>query len=94
MPQNPRTRGRHIPAGLLSGAAAWRCSRSVCALAFVAGDAVVLAESVAAYLSLPVLVFLLGYSFTKRFTALAHFWLGAALMLAPVSAWIAIRGEQ
>ena len=39
------------------------------------------------------LAFLLAYSFTKRFTALAHFWLGAALMLAPVSAWIAIRGE-
>ena len=33
-----------------------------------------------------------GYSFTKRFTAAAHFWLGAALMLAPISAWIAIRG--
>ena len=46
------------------------------------------------YLSVPVLLFLLGYSFTKRFTAAAHFWLGAALMLAPVSAWIAIRGEQ
>jgi 4-hydroxybenzoate polyprenyltransferase len=29
---------------------------------------------------------------TKRFTPLAHFWLGASLMLAPVSAWIAIRG--
>jgi 4-hydroxybenzoate polyprenyltransferase len=29
---------------------------------------------------------------TKRFTALSHFWLGASLMLAPVSAWIAIRG--
>src|SRR4029077_2939165 len=45
-------------------------------------------------LSLPVLAFLLGYSVSKRFTAAAHFWLGAALMLAPVSAWIAIRGEQ
>ncbi len=45
-------------------------------------------------LSLPVLAFLLAYSFTKRFTAAAHFWLGAALMLAPISAWIAIRGEQ
>jgi 4-hydroxybenzoate polyprenyltransferase len=40
-----------------------------------------------------VLLFLLGYSYAKRFTALAHFWLGVALMLAPVSAWIAIRGE-
>jgi 4-hydroxybenzoate polyprenyltransferase len=38
-------------------------------------------------------MFLLGYSYTKRFTSLAHFWLGAALMLAPVAAWIAVRGE-
>jgi 4-hydroxybenzoate polyprenyltransferase len=40
-----------------------------------------------------VLLFLLGYSYTKRFTALAHFWLGVSLMLAPIAAWIAIRGE-
>src|SRR5439155_21038047 len=32
------------------------------------------------------------YSLTKRFTALAHFWLGVALMLAPVAAWIAVKG--
>jgi 4-hydroxybenzoate polyprenyltransferase len=44
-------------------------------------------------LSLPVLAFLFGYSYAKRFTVLAHFWLGAALMAAPVAAWIALRGE-
>src|SRR5262249_29498204 len=33
-----------------------------------------------------------AYSLTKRFTILAHFWLGASLMLAPLAAWIAIRG--
>jgi 4-hydroxybenzoate polyprenyltransferase len=44
-------------------------------------------------LSVPVLAFLCGYSLTKRFTALAHFWLGAALALAPMAAWIALRGE-
>jgi 4-hydroxybenzoate polyprenyltransferase len=38
-------------------------------------------------------LFLAGYSLTKRFTSLAHFWLGTALMLAPVAAWIALRGE-
>src|SRR5262249_23606781 len=43
-------------------------------------------------LSVPVLVFIAAYSYTKRFTVLAHFWLGASLMLAPVAAWIAIRG--
>src|SRR5262249_51336113 len=30
--------------------------------------------------------------YTKRFTALAHFWLGASLLLAPVAAWVAVRG--
>ena len=45
-----------------------------------------------ARLSLPVLAVVLAYSLTKRFTSLAHFWLGAALMLAPVASWVAIRG--
>jgi 4-hydroxybenzoate polyprenyltransferase len=44
-------------------------------------------------LSLPVLGFLAAYSLTKRFTRLAHFWLGIALMLAPICAWIALRGD-
>jgi 4-hydroxybenzoate polyprenyltransferase len=39
-----------------------------------------------------VLLFVCGYSFAKRFTWLAHFWLGAALMLAPICAWIALAG--
>jgi 4-hydroxybenzoate polyprenyltransferase len=45
-------------------------------------------------LSAPVLAWLLGYSYAKRFTMLAHVWLGVALGLAPVAAWIALRGEQ
>jgi 4-hydroxybenzoate polyprenyltransferase len=47
---------------------------------------------VALYLSVPTLLFVLGYSLAKRFTSLAHFWLGVSLMLAPVAAWVAIRG--
>ena len=54
--------------------------------------AVSAAESIPLAASLPVLVFLFGYSFAKRFTVLSHFWLGAALMLAPLAAWVAIRG--
>jgi 4-hydroxybenzoate polyprenyltransferase len=38
------------------------------------------------------LAFILGYSLSKRFTSLAHFWLGGALMLAPIAAWVAVRG--
>jgi 4-hydroxybenzoate polyprenyltransferase len=44
-------------------------------------------------LSGPVLVWLLGYSYAKRFTSLAHFWLGFALAMAPIAAWIALRGD-
>jgi 4-hydroxybenzoate polyprenyltransferase len=45
-----------------------------------------------AYLAIPILVFLWLYSLSKRFTVMAHFWLGTSLMLAPLAAWIAIRG--
>ncbi len=45
------------------------------------------------YLSVPVLLWLLGYSYAKRFTSLAHFWLGLSLSLSPVAAWIALRGD-
>ena len=38
------------------------------------------------------LLFVCGYSLAKRFTSLAHLWLGAALMLAPVAAWVAVKG--
>ena len=45
-------------------------------------------------LSTPVLAFLCAYSYSKRFTWASHFWLGAALMLAPLAAWIAIAPPQ
>lgn len=41
-------------------------------------------------LAVPVLAWIAGYSFTKRFTWLCHFYLGTSLGLAPISAWIAI----
>lgn len=91
--QNPRTRMRHIPAGALSVASVVAFAAGSAA-AFVACTLLFLPNRLPVILSLPVLAFLLAYSFTKRFTAAAHFWLGAALMLAPVSAWIAIRGDQ
>ncbi len=92
---NPRTAGRHLPSGLLSVGAVWTFTLASAA-GFVAATLLfLLAEPPNRWpvvLAVPVLGFLLAYSYTKRFTALAHFWLGAALMLAPLSAWIAIRG--
>jgi 4-hydroxybenzoate polyprenyltransferase len=92
---NPRTAGRHLPSGQLSGSAVWLFTL-VCAAAFIASTALFLrAEPPNRWpllLSVPVLLFVGAYSYTKRFTALAHFWLGASLLLAPLAAWIAIRG--
>ena len=89
---NPRTAGRHLPQGQLSfGTVALLAA--VCSVGFVASTVLFLPNRLPLYLSLPVLLFLCGYSLTKRFTSLSHFWLGAALMLAPICAWIALRGE-
>jgi 4-hydroxybenzoate polyprenyltransferase len=87
---NPRTAGRHLPAGTLTVPAVLLFTLLTSA-AFVLST-FVFTNPWPLYLSGPVLLFLLGYSLTKRFTSLAHFWLGAALMLAPVAAWIAVRG--
>jgi 4-hydroxybenzoate polyprenyltransferase len=89
---NPRTAGRHLPAGILSVGQVTAFALASSA-AFVASTLLFLPNRLPLYLALPVLAFLLGYSFAKRFTALSHFWLGAALALSPVAAWIAIRGE-
>lgn len=89
--QNPRTAGRHIPAGILSVQSVAGFAL-VMSLAFIASTLLFLPNRLPLYFSLPVLAFLFGYSYTKRFTVLAHFWLGAALALAPICAWIAFRG--
>lgn len=89
---NPRTQSRHLPAGLLSTGSAVLFTM-VCSAAFVAGTLLFLPNPLPLYFSVPVLLWLLGYSFAKRFTSLAHFWLGLALMLAPVCAWVALRGQ-
>lgn len=89
---NPRTAGRHLPAGIL-GVGQVAVFAATCAIGFVASTLLFLPNRLPLYLAVPVLAFLAGYSFAKRFTALAHFWLGSALALSPVAAWIAVRGE-
>ena len=93
--QNPRTQSRHLPAGLLSVPAVWTFT-ALCAVGFVASTALFLVHDNPwpMYLSVPVLVFICCYSFTKRFTFLCHIWLGASLLLSPVATWIAIRGIE
>ncbi len=90
---NPRTQLRHLPTGALSTGSVAGFT-AACSLGFVGGTLLFLPRNpIPLWASLPVLLFLFGYSYAKRFTALSHFWLGAALMLAPLAAWVAIRGE-
>ena len=89
---NPRTENRHIPAGLLS-AKAVAVFTFFCSAAFVASTLIFLPKRLPIILAVPVLLFLLGYSYAKRFTSLCHYWLSAALMLSPIAAWIAVRDE-
>jgi len=88
---NPRTAGRHLPAGILnvSQVAAFA---AISGTVFVVSTLLFFPNRLPLALSIPVLIFLGGYSFAKRFTSLAHFWLGTALALSPIAAWIAIRG--
>lgn len=87
---NPRTASRHLPSGRLSVRSV-SLFTAVCALGFIASTLLFLPNRWPLVLSVPVLLWLLGYSYTKRFTTLAHLWLGASLSLAPVAAWIALR---
>ncbi|MBT6643453.1 MAG: UbiA family prenyltransferase [Planctomycetaceae bacterium] len=89
--RNPRTANRHLPKGLLSVGEVQKlvCSSS---FLFVISTFLFLPNWLPLVLSLPVLVWLLGYSYAKRFTSLAHIWLGIALGLTPLAAWIAVRG--
>ena len=90
--ENPRTKGRHIPSGALSLNSVVLFTL-VTSMGFIASTLIFLPNRLPLFLSVPVLLVLFVYSLTKRFTSLAHFWLGLSLMLAPLAAWIAIRGE-
>ena len=90
--QNPRTQSRHLPAGLISVRTVFFFTL-LTSVAFIASTLLFLPNRWPLSLSVPVLLFLLGYSFAKRFTIWCHYWLSAALMLSPLAAWIAIRGS-
>ncbi len=88
--RNPRTRMRHIPAGVLSTGFTW---------AFVAGSTLVflaaarLLNPLCFKLAPVALAVVFCYSFTKRFTTFSHLVLGLSLGIAPAGAWIAVRGS-
>ena len=88
--RNPRTRTRHLPAGLLSRRFAWGFIVFWAAVFVLAAGGLNPLCLKLAPLALAIVMF---YSFTKRFTSLAHLVLGFSLGIAPAAAWIAMRGS-
>ncbi|MGD0252642.1 MAG: UbiA-like polyprenyltransferase, partial [Verrucomicrobiota bacterium] len=88
---NPRTANRHLPTGQISLASAI----ALCALSAAGLIAVsYLLNPLCFYLSPVAVAVICFYSFTKRFTDYTHVFLGLALALAPVGAWLAVKGEN
>jgi 4-hydroxybenzoate polyprenyltransferase len=87
---NPRTAGRHLPAGAVSLAGAWTLCLTAAAGLVAASW---LLNEVCAALSPVALMVVCFYSLTKRFTDFSHLFLGLALALAPIGAWLAVKGN-
>jgi 4-hydroxybenzoate polyprenyltransferase len=88
--QNPRTKERALPKGLITKREAWTMVLIAIGLYFLSAF---MLNTLALAVSPIFLAVLLFYSYTKRFTALCHLFLGLALGLSPVAGWIAVRGE-
>jgi len=88
---NPRTARRHLPAGQISLASAWLlCALSAAGLI----AASFFLNPLCFYLSPAALAVICFYSLTKRFTDYTHVFLGVALALAPIGAWLAVKGAN
>ncbi|HXE62723.1 MAG TPA: UbiA-like polyprenyltransferase [Bryobacteraceae bacterium] len=88
--RNPRTKMRHIPAGLLSKQFGWGFTIVSSLVFFFAAWEL---NPLCFHLAPLALAVVLSYSFTKRFTHFSHVVLGFALGIAPAAAWIAVRGS-
>ena len=88
--RNPRTAARELPRGALCRREVWLFV-SLSALALVGAAAML--NPLCLLLSPVALLVVMGYSYTKRFTSLSHLVLGLALSIAPVGAWLAVRGR-
>ena len=88
--ENPRTKNRELPRGIVTIIEAW-------GIVFAGSVALIFAawrlNPLAFALSPVALLVIFGYSFTKRFTSFSHLVLGLSLGIAPIGAWIAVRGE-
>ena len=87
---NPRTKDRALPARKSTAKQYWVF---LILSSFVFLFSAYMLNSLAFALSPVALGIIFGYSFAKRFTALSHLWLGVAISIAPVGAWVAVREE-
>jgi 4-hydroxybenzoate polyprenyltransferase len=87
--RNPRTAGRHLPAGLLPARFVWLFFAATVVLFLLAAA---MLGPLCLWLSPVALGVILFYSYTKRFTSLSHLVLGLALGIAPMAAGIALTG--
>ena len=88
--KNPRTTQRELPAGIISMKSA-SIFVILSSIAFITVTYFI--NPICLYLSPVALAVVLGYSFTKRFTALCHVILGIGLSLAPIGAYLAVTGR-
>jgi 4-hydroxybenzoate polyprenyltransferase len=88
--RNPRTAARAIPAGLLTRGQVALFTLVAIALFLIAAWEL---NPLCFLLAPAALAAILGYSYTKRFTALSHLFLGIGIGIAPVGAWIALTGS-
>lgn len=87
---NPRTEMREIPSGEITKKATIKFI-AVSGLLFIFSSAML--GKICFYFSIPVLVLLLLYSYTKRFTMFCHIYLGFVISLAPIGAWVAVTNS-
>ena len=88
--RNPRTRTRHIPAGILTAGFAWGFTTVSVLIFLLAAWAL---NPLCLKLAPVALAIVCSYSYTKRFTSLSHLVLGFSLGIAPAAAWIAVAGR-
>src|ERR1022692_1250080 len=88
--RNPRTRMRHLPAGMISRGFGWGFVAAAGAVFFLAAAAL---NPLCLRLAPAALGIVFFYSFTKRFTSFSHLVLGFSLGMAPAAAWIAVGGS-
>jgi len=88
--RNPRTAARHLPSGAVSVRGAILFTALSAAVFVVAAGRL---NPLCLALSPVALAVILVYSYAKRFTVLSHQWLGLALGIAPVGAWLAATGR-